>query len=105
MARGAAAQKRYTLAWRSEGPRRGFSTHPLPTHTPPQVYPLIASVTLGCAFAVYSMTLNLTTNPDVKVGKARRSTDAACEAPTMRKEGEAYVNNVYRSLGKIGSGP
>ena len=49
------------------------------------------------------MTLNLTTNPDVRVSRGRRSTDAAAEAPTMAKEGKAYVKNVYRAMGRMGS--
>ena len=100
----AAAQRENTRCMAKQGRVAVFRpTLPtLPPHTT-QVYPLIASVTLGCAFAVYSMTLNLTTNPDVKVARGRRSTDAACEAPNMPQEGKAYVNNVYRAMGKMGS--
>jgi hypothetical protein len=49
------------------------------------------------------MTLNLTTNPDVRVSRSRRTHDGAAEAPTMRNEGLTYKKNLYRQIGSVGT--
>lgn len=82
-----------------------MSSTPAPLSADSQVYPLIGALAAGCLAAAYSITLNLTTNPDVRVGRVRRSTDGACEAPTAAAEGIAYKNNFYRALGHVTKAP
>lgn len=62
----------------------------------PAVYPLIAAVTTGLSFLVYSGVRHMVTNPEVRVGKNRAETMADGDVTAGRAR--AYKESLFRSI-------
>ncbi|XP_010937886.1 uncharacterized protein [Elaeis guineensis] len=60
----------------------------------PEVYPLMAAMTLVTGMCVFQLTRNMILNPDVRINKTRRSTAILDNA----EEGEMYSQHSFRKF-------